>query len=631
MGVDVFFVISGYLITTIIAVEIRNGTFSLLNFYERRARRILPALFFVILACVPLVWLTLLPRHIFEFAQSVAATATFSSNIFFWLKSGYFDTAAELHPLLHTWSLAVEEQFYIVFPLALAALWKLGSRLTALILGSVALASLTVAQISTINAPSAGFYLIHTRAWELLIGSGVALWLADRPGLTSGALGNVLSAIGLGAVAGSVFLFDTSTPFPGLYALVPTLGTAAIIVFATPSTLVGHLLAVRSVVFVGLISYSAYLWHQPLLALLRHQRIGDVTSLALFGAIALSFVLAALTWRFIERPARDREAFPIRRFTLWLVPVWAGLFAMSVAAQSFYPALRDVWLARSTPELQNLFAMLDEYDVETQNWGARSDGTIDGTQALTPCRFNVRTITAEISSTLKECAEKHGAGKIILGDSHAIDTFGTIASRFDTPFLVGLTQGSCRPHAPSAECQYVPLLEFVLNNPGVIDHVIFEQAGFYLLRQEHGPPGSRRQFEDVPLAGTIAPLLVDHTRVDATIAYLDALSGHVNVTWFGPRAAPHIPISMVYRHGCDHAYDYRSNQSEAYDALDRHLETALAGRSSLRFLSQNDVFKFDFPKDFMSCDVRYWTDGDHLSRLGEITFGKRLPDDFLNF
>ena len=177
VGVDVFFVISGYLITTIIINEMDGGTFSLLNFYERRARRILPALFFVVLCCLPVAWYLLMPLEMKDFSQSLVAVATFSSNILFWRESGYFSAPSELKPLLHTWSLAVEEQFYILFPLFLMAAWRFGKRAIVWALVVVSVISMTLAQWGAYNHPSAAFYLLPARAWELLIGSLAAFYL----------------------------------------------------------------------------------------------------------------------------------------------------------------------------------------------------------------------------------------------------------------------------------------------------------------------------------------------------------------------------------------------------------------------------------------------------------------------
>lgn len=180
IGVDIFFVISGYLITTIIIAELDTKSFSIIKFYERRARRILPALFLVLFTCIPFAWLWLFPPDMKKFSQSLIAVSTFSSNIFFGFTGGYFDPAAELNPLLHTWSLAVEEQFYVFFPVFLLLTWGLGKRNILILLSLVFVVSLVLAQIYVFKQPVAAFYLLPSRGWELLVGAFVAFYLA-RP------------------------------------------------------------------------------------------------------------------------------------------------------------------------------------------------------------------------------------------------------------------------------------------------------------------------------------------------------------------------------------------------------------------------------------------------------------------
>lgn len=313
VGVDVFFVISGYLITTIIIDEMDGGAFSLVRFYERRARRILPALFFVALCSIPVAWFLLLPSDMKDFAQSLAAVATFSSNILFWRESGYFDIAAELKPLLHTWSLAVEEQFYILFPLFLMAAWRLGRRTIVWMLTASFAISLAAAQWGAYNGPSATFFLLPTRAWELLIGSFCAFYLQRNQIVAPLWFQNLMSVSGLAAILYAVFVFDEATPFPGIYALVPTVGTVLIILFALPGTFVHAFLSLRGMVGLGLISYSFYLWHQPVFAFWRHYSFLETTHVQMLLLSGLSVLLAVFTYFFVEAPFRGKTAVLDRR------------------------------------------------------------------------------------------------------------------------------------------------------------------------------------------------------------------------------------------------------------------------------------------------------------------------------
>ncbi len=308
VGVDVFFVISGYLITTILHSEIRDGRFSIVRFYERRARRILPALFFVCAVTAAFCWAWMTPAHFRDFAQSLVAVNLFSSNILFWLQSGYFDGASELKPLLHTWSLAVEEQFYLIFPLLLLALRRARPRTLFATLAALGLLSLAVAELRIGPAPSEAFYLLHTRAWELGAGALTAVALADGPRpLLSPRVAAGVGLAGLAAILGAIFLFDASYGVPGLWGLVPVLGTVGVILGADGANLAGRLLSLRPMVAVGLVSYSAYLWHQPIFALARIRSLEEIGPGLWLALSALSLVLAWVSWRWIEAPFRNPQ------------------------------------------------------------------------------------------------------------------------------------------------------------------------------------------------------------------------------------------------------------------------------------------------------------------------------------
>ena len=288
VGVDVFFVISGYLITTILISELEQGNFSIARFYERRARRILPALFLVMLCCIPFAWIWMLPKELQDFSLSLVAVALFGSNILFWRQESYFAPAAELKPLLHTWSLAVEEQYYLLFPLALMLCWRFGRGRVFLTIAGVAVASLLLSEWGWRNAPSANFYLAPMRAWELLIGSLCAFWLSGRDLRPN----NRLSLLGLALIVFAIFYYDDATPFPSVYALLPVLGTALIILFGGAGTWVAGMLGARPFVGIGLISYSAYLWHQPLFAFARLRSINEPTQSLMLVLAALSLVVS---------------------------------------------------------------------------------------------------------------------------------------------------------------------------------------------------------------------------------------------------------------------------------------------------------------------------------------------------
>lgn len=309
VGVDIFFVISGFLIASILIKDIEKQQFSIVDFYERRARRILPALFLVTLLSVGGAFLLSMPSEFEDFGGALASTSVFSSNIYFYVEADYFDSSAEFKPLLHTWSLAVEEQFYIFFPPALYLMWRLGRRAVTAIFGVVFLVSLALSQWASVTHGTANFYLLPTRAWELMVGVFLALYLTKRPMPFTPAMQNLISAVGLAAIVAANVIYTEDTPFPSVYALLPTLGAGLIILSASERTLAYRLLSQRAVVFIGLISYSAYLWHQPLFAFARQSQIFEISTVEKLVIIALTLGLATLSWRFVEAPFRAKGGF----------------------------------------------------------------------------------------------------------------------------------------------------------------------------------------------------------------------------------------------------------------------------------------------------------------------------------
>ncbi|GGP17725.1 acyltransferase [Silvimonas iriomotensis] len=245
-----------------------------------------------------------------RFSQSLIAVCTFSSNFFFAFKGGYFDPSAELNPLLHTWSLAVEEQFYVFFPVLLLLMWRFGKRTVLIFLGFIFLASLTLAEVYYPRNPIATFYLLPGRSWELMIGSFTAFYLARaRASDSATRLHHMASLLGLLLILFAVFFYNASIPFPSLYTLVPTVGAALIILFSRPETLVGRLLGSPVMVGIGLISYSAYLWHQPLFAFTRIIFLDRPSTALMLILTLVSFMLAYLAWKFVETPFRNRQKF----------------------------------------------------------------------------------------------------------------------------------------------------------------------------------------------------------------------------------------------------------------------------------------------------------------------------------
>ena len=423
IGVDVFFVISGYLITGIIQKGIDDGSYSVVNFYNRRVRRIFPALFTVFAFCIVAGFFLYFPSEAQTLGSSIVASAFFASNIFFYLRSGYFERDSETNPLLHTWSLSVEEQFYVVFPLIIFLIRNHSRRtkiITLLILGLTSFLS----SIYVIGSdPSAAFYLMHFRGWELLLGSLLAIgafpniprrWIAE-----AGALAGLILLC-----AGFYFITKASL-FPGWPALAPCLGTVLIIwTGAEHPTLVRRLLALRPVQFVGLISYSLYLWHWPIIVFFRLSHEPDRAEKLVL--VAVSALVAAGSWKFVERPFREAPHLNSRQTLL------AGGGSMMVAALAAFLmtyAIEGFWNypPRATDVIA--YAKIDERHMR-----------VGDCFLIASPRFGLGDYKQRCLSLRQD-----RPNYLVIGDSHAAHLWSGLQSTFPNINFLQATASGCKP------------------------------------------------------------------------------------------------------------------------------------------------------------------------------------------
>lgn len=372
VGVDIFFVISGYLITSIILTEKTEGRFSLTGFYARRIRRLLPALFTVMLVCLPFAWFWMTPPKLEFFGRSIVAVLLFVSNVLFWRESGYFADAAEENVLLHTWSLAVEEQYYMLFPLFMLVCWRFGRGGLLLILIAGLLVSLAASEWAWRFQPAANFYLAPTRAFELLAGATGAVFVW-RSGLRSN---GALALIGLIMLVGSIGWLDKDDPFPSALALIPVAGTLLILLTATATNHAGRILANPTLVTVGLMSYSLYLWHQPVFAFARIKLGEDAGLPVLLALIPLIAAMSWLSWRFVEVPFRrpDRMRFSRVAVSLMIAAISLGTFGLFSAISGGAPARFNLPASVAdtftlTEREQTCFGKTGAHTIE--DWGCR--------------------------------------------------------------------------------------------------------------------------------------------------------------------------------------------------------------------------------------------------------------------
>jgi len=616
-GVDIFFVISGFLITTLLMEDLRHDRFSILRFYERRARRILPALILVVAAATLAALLTLPPPRIEEYGASMIATALFGANIYFWRTTDYFATAADERPLLHMWSLAVEEQFYIVFPLLLFLLWRWrrstsGATFGATFLGLAAL-SFALAVVSAGWKPVANFYLPMTRAWELLAGSLVALALRGAPPARTAAA-PWLAGLGLILVLGALVGIDDTTPWPGAWTMVPVLGTALILAFVQADCPAGRLLGWRPMVWIGLLSYSIYLWHQPLLVFARIAASGHPSPTVMGGLALATLPLSWLTWRFVERPFRTRPAQGgFSRGTIFTA-AGAGLTAVTLigAVPMIAPGLTErVYLARLSQDPRTRYLSLKEII----DPGMRADfmSHSDG-----PCRRNFNLVTPEAVDMLLRCTADGQRAVIVTGGSHGMDLYAALTAASKTEVVLGFARGYCRPHRRLEtvdprphDCPFDALRDLVAAHPDRIALVIYTQAGFSVFddyREVRSAEGLHRDL------------------LEEVGDYLADLARHVPVLALGPK--PYLGIDPRLLSLAE-PFDLQIARAQdpgilvAMSAVDRAFADIFKARG-IPYLSHAEAIGSVLPQDAILENRLTYRDHDHWSLYGAEIFGARL-------
>ena len=465
VGVDIFFVISGYLITTIIAHEMDKDSFSLLNFYERRARRILPALLFVMFCTLLFSWFLLPPDDMRSFSKSLVAIPLFISNLLFYSESGYFDTLNDLKPLLHTWSLAVEEQYYMLFPLFLIVTWKLGIKSIITILILVFTISIVLAQWASSTYPNFAFYMLPTRGFELLIGALISLFFNYNNMKTSvgQSVSQTLSLIGIALIIYSVFVFDRHTPFPSFYTLIPTIGTALILVFGNQNNIVGKLLGHKLLVGIGLISYSVYLWHQPIFSITKQLiPIEESISLVLF-LVGVSLMLGYFSWKYIEKPFRNKNKVGLKTLLVVVVSFSITFFIFGIKG----------YLSKGYPNREGMDIYKDfDNNIEKIGYKKCTSRELNEGEKINYC---YETTNGPVNS-------------VIIGDSHASDKFYGIEKNVTDFNWSLISNSSCPPvmniqvegDQKNCRIKFEKIFNYILNDQE-IKTVILSFFGSYSL------------------------------------------------------------------------------------------------------------------------------------------------------
>ncbi len=624
VGVDIFFVISGYLISSIILGSLAERRFSFREFYSRRVRRIFPALLLVLAACYLAGWFILLPDEYKQLGKHVAGGAGFISNFLLWDEAGYFDTAANLKPLLHLWSLGIEEQFYIAWPLLVYLAWKRRTKLAWLMPALVAASFLFNLQ-KTHTDVVAAFYSPISRFWELSLGSALAyftlfhagslkrasLRIGSRLGRRAG-LAEYAAAAGLLAIGVAIALLTTHSTFPGWWALLPTAGAVLLISAGSETWISRNVLSNPIMVFTGLISFPLYLWHWPLLAFERILGSGSPRVGMRLAAVALSFVLAALTYFFVEKPIRTGAPTLIKVLSLLVLMSgigYAGYY--SYAHGGLKSRLPGLISTRGRIEEAKSAKLIAEY--VSLNYDA-GEGARGGKCWLSPKQ--------DPGEYLEECVEQQTPGArpkplaLVWGDSHAGRLFAGMRGALGSQFrLAQFTRDNCPP-----------LVDF--------GYDMCNRSNLFVMDKIRKiRPDAVILFAVWNRYGSFSPGQLASERLNRTVVELKK-AGVAKVIVVGP--APQWTIDLprnllnIYHNDLLHRVPERT--TDGLDAAVQPVDAALAGL----FSSRNDAVYISAVKEFCDKDgcltrvndeasgVTSWDYGHLTTAAAEFLVG-RLP------
>jgi peptidoglycan/LPS O-acetylase OafA/YrhL len=595
VGVDMFFVISGYLITRIIVQDLDGGSFSFREFYYRRIRRLFPALLLVLAASYALGWFHLLAPEFEQFGSHVAAGSAFSSNFLSWHEAGYFDNAEKTKPLLHLWSLGIEEQFYIFWPLLLWLAWKF--RLRFIGIAAAVAASSFVLNIIYVHHddPTAAFYSPAARFWELMLGAILASAHASRF-VDRVPFRNSLSIFGIASIVVLILVLDRTTNFPGWWALVPAIGAVLIIGAGEQAWFNRVALSHPALVFVGLISYPLYLWHWPLLSFSRIMEGQTPSLIVRSSTVLISFVLAYLTYRLVERPIRfSKSMHDVKRIaalcTLMLV---FGIGGLITYYQRGLPSR-----VAANPQLANKgeIGHGEFYRYMAENF-----------HPCTPDYIRKHSLTFFAPARCVQSRNGDIKDIAIIGDSHAENLFIGVAEQFPESNIVTYIQ-SALPLLGRKD--YDEIFDYMSRDKNISTVIL---AGYWELRLREVPAGSSLEAE---LARTVRFLVQSGKNVDL-VDDTPNFSIDPTVCKYKPRVfiwnAQREPVCSM------NASFFRNQQVKYRPAL-----VAVAASSpNVRLVETEDAFCDEDVCSAAKNGVLFFRDQDHLTVEGSQYLGRRL-------
>jgi len=619
LGVDIFFVISGYLITGVIIESHQNGNFKFWLFLERRIRRIIPALAVMLIVFIPVFVATIAPFSSGQLSKAILSVIFFFSNIHFWSNTGYFSDDTKYDPLLHTWSLSVEEQYYIIFPLLFVLLLKILNR-KYLILTTVffILLGLFLAQYLSLTRPNISFFVILTRGWEFLAGTlAFILYKNQLLDFRIKRLNEFLSGASFFVILLSFAYIGPYLSHPGFITALPVFSTLLILANHKNSVLFISFLQTRILTSLGLISYSVYLYHQPLFSTYRNFFGVNLNFFEILCLTGASIFAGFLSFKYIEKPFRSAKIIGRAKFFLLLSISYTLIIFLALMISRNSERVENIWKNYQSK------SSITAYEFVKRNSGALEDlGFRNFNKKYeSECNAMFDKVSAIEGSWLDKCFEKYGPAIIVLGDSHAINFYRIVISSEPQNFVIGMAHGGCRLGLSSCT-YYTDLEKFISKNQEKVAGVIYHQRGGYLLASSSSRPATF-ELDATPNNKPRNLLHTSFEEINTVKIYLEKLSRNTSVIWLGSRVEPRIAKKTMIKRGCNSQWDVAESLKETFNKLDNDIANILDNNSPVRYLSFIDRYRVDFSQDFMNCSNLFWRDETHLSLDGILLLSKR--------
>jgi peptidoglycan/LPS O-acetylase OafA/YrhL len=607
LGVDIFFVISGYLITKIIMNDLEKKKFSILEFYLRRARRILPALISTVFLTVFLSFLFFFPEEFKYLYKTIISVIFFVSNFFFFKTTNYFDDLTTQSPLLHTWSLAVEEQFYIIYPIFLLIFLNFFNKKYFLILLLILFfLSISLATYFSLDHQDGSFFLTPFRIFEIIIGCILSLYnfkkilnLKNHKFLI-----NLICIICFFNIFYSFIFFSKQDLLPSYLSLIPILSTSFLIIFLNDcNKKIYSLISNRYLVFLGKISYSLYLIHIPLITFFLVEK--NVENIFIFFIVL--FTLSILSWKYIENPFRNKKIINNNLFIkiIFSSIVFIFIFTLILENLSKKSLNEKILFFLNSSEKNNIYTQIKKVRKETYNF---EQSNYDS------CKIATIEIDKKFEDKFKYCKNKYNKKFVLfLGDSHARDLFLSYTKiKKNDDFVVGFLPQGCRPALNYKECiiKYESFKNFIIKEKNNIKLVIYTQSGSKFLKN-------------------LSILPIEKDVIVKTINYLKSLDLYEKLLWIGPNVEPNIPMNFTAVKIISNK-KFSINENRFIKNVDTALES-MTKKNKINYISRIQIINYDSNIDFyVNEKFLTYIDNDHWSSFGYIYFGTKLflSDEF---